>query len=103
MFFSITKDSLWKPIRKATNVSLNHASVIGMIPVFNKHLDRLCKNIENYVDKGTFNIEDCLVKFGIEQVFGIKIIISAPFLKMHSYPMGFDRIRVLLQKLNKFM
>lgn len=68
---SFVKDSIWKPIRKATNVSLNHASVIAMIPIFNKHLDRLCSTIGDKLDKGTFNVEECLVKFGIEQIFGM--------------------------------
>uniref|UniRef100_A0A336LPP6 CSON015599 protein n=1 Tax=Culicoides sonorensis TaxID=179676 RepID=A0A336LPP6_CULSO len=63
------KYTLWKPIRKATNVSLSHASVLGMIPVFNKHLDRLCSNLGDKLHQGTFNVEEVLVKFGIEQIF----------------------------------
>lgn len=68
--YKFTKDSLWKPIRKATSPTLSQSSVIGMVPIFIKHLDNLLITMENHLNKGTFNVEECLVKFGIEQVFG---------------------------------
>uniref|UniRef100_A0A336M9K9 CSON013790 protein n=1 Tax=Culicoides sonorensis TaxID=179676 RepID=A0A336M9K9_CULSO len=60
---------VWKPIRKVTNPAMSQSAVKNMLPVFNKHIDRLCVKIGQHVGRGSFDIENYFVKFGIEQIF----------------------------------
>lgn len=41
-----------------------------MIPVFNKHIQRLSDNLEKNIGKGSFDLREVILKIGLDQIFG---------------------------------
>lgn len=63
-------DLIWKPIRKGINVAFSHRASVALIPLFNKHVDKYCHELEPLLGAAPFDMYEVCVKVTIAQLLG---------------------------------